>query len=666
MRDTVSPSPRARLLAPIRLIFAAIVFCTLALPLTLFAQADDAQPGDAYPLVEEFSSPDGLTITDPDKIAIEDGLLLARPVGEGQQFVYRPIPSFSGNVRITLRGQINDWENNCAVRTGIGDALKSGIMITSGFFGGGCPVQGPLVNAGGVALNHGSDGCDWLGPWLWVEEAQPYEATLTIVDGVAELAVAEVGQVTGTVAYDGVYSMLFAGETGRNVSSNYCSVDIDSVTIEPLAGALIASSDLMATVAYPTQIDLNWNHAVEDAALIRIERAEEGRAWSEIAAVDAGSTTYVDNRVTCGVTYLYRTDIQTADGRRTGYSNLARVSTPPCVTRFSEDWIDGLRADLWSAYGSPAPHVEAARGPDSTAAFEPNGDGNFHSGVLLNRPLDITSGLNIEFALRGTGTIGEKYSSLSVALTPCTPTDNLEEECRTQIVAISASTESGVVEYRVQHDELESLHEDWRALDGIWHRFRIHVKPDGHVDFYRNGQQVHRSERPIDVAGNRLLYLHITGKSVTGDWHMDDLRVKAPATPAWYVKVVDETGAPVADAQVFADGAPIGRTNQAGMIQREPLPAGTELVAVLDVEAAPSIRAMHDGWAYTTYLTSIVRAAEELTPHTVTDAGEQRLVLQRDYPLILFNLLVSIEWDATEAYVEQIRARRHPGIKPSL
>ncbi len=63
---------------------------------------------------------------------------------------------------------------------------------------------------------------------------------------------------------------------------------------------------------------------------------------------------------------------------------------------------------------------------------------------------------------------------------------------------------------------------------------------------------------------------------------------------------------------------------------------------------------MHDGWAYTTYLTSIVRAGEELAPHTVTDAGEQRLMLQRDYPLILFNLLVSIEWDATEAYIEQI------------
>ncbi len=337
MRDTVSPLRRTRPIAPVRFLVAAIFFCTLALPLTLFAQADDVPPGDAYPLVEEFVSPDGLTITDPDKIAIEDGLLLARPAGEGQQFAYRPIPSFSGNVRITLRGQINDWENNCAVRTGIGDELKSGIMITSGFFGGGCPVQGPLVDAGGVTLNHGSDGCDWLGPWLWVEEAQPYEATLTVVDGSAELTVADAGQVTGTVDYDGVYSMLFAGETGRNISSNYCSVDIDSMTIEPLAGALIASSDLTATVAYPTQIDLSWSHAVENAAVIRIERAEEGRAWSEIATVDGGSMSYADNRTTCGITYLYRTDIHTADGRRTGYSNIARTTTPPCITQFGED-----------------------------------------------------------------------------------------------------------------------------------------------------------------------------------------------------------------------------------------------------------------------------------------------------------------------------------------
>jgi hypothetical protein len=135
-------------------------------------------------------------------------------------------------------------------------------------------------------------------------------------------------------------------------------------------------------------------------------------------------------------------------------------------------------------------------------------------------------------------------------------------------------------------------------------------------------------------------------------------RVAAP----WYIRVVDDRGNPVAAATVYADGQELGTTtNLAGLLNSGPLDAGTALVALAEQAKAPTARAGHDGWAYRTYLTSLTwDNAGQARPFIVSQAGEQRLVVRQNSPLVLFNLLVSVEWDATADYLDQLaRAVRH-------
>ncbi len=128
-------------------------------------------------------------------------------------------------------------------------------------------------------------------------------------------------------------------------------------------------------------------------------------------------------------------------------------------------------------------------------------------------------------------------------------------------------------------------------------------------------------------------------------------RVAAPQ----YVKVVNDSGNAVADATVYAYGQPVGTTDQAGLLNPDTLANGTALVALVQQAEQSTMRAAHNGWAYRTYLTSLVwDAAGQGQPFIVNGKGEQRLVVRRAQPLVLFNLVVSIEWDADDGYIQQI------------
>ncbi|MEZ4866493.1 MAG: VCBS repeat-containing protein [Caldilineaceae bacterium] len=132
--------------------------------------------------------------------------------------------------------------------------------------------------------------------------------------------------------------------------------------------------------------------------------------------------------------------------------------------------------------------------------------------------------------------------------------------------------------------------------------------------------------------------------------------------PPWYIRVVDEAGNPVSGAQVYANGQPIAQTymgrnstDQAGLLVPLTPPIGASLVAIQQVAEEPTSRQHHDGWAYRTYLTSLAWDNEGVAQPVLAGAtGEQRLVLRKKNPLVLFNLVVSVEWAAGEAYLQQL------------
>jgi hypothetical protein len=135
---------------------------------------------------------------------------------------------------LKVRGQVDSWTNNCGLAAGIGDKPGSGVAVDFGWTGGGCPTRGVRIGGIGVALDNKEDGsCNFVGNWLWVEPKTPYTAELTILDGAATLSVEGVGRSIGRVEYQGLYTTLWVGSTGRGDWPE-CSGAFDVMMLEPL------------------------------------------------------------------------------------------------------------------------------------------------------------------------------------------------------------------------------------------------------------------------------------------------------------------------------------------------------------------------------------------------------------------------------------------------
>lgn len=216
-----------------RLMIVAIVF---SLPLIL-AGSTSAQSN--FPLTEEFISTTGFTFTDPD-LFIQDGKAHWTIYNdEGVQYLFRDIPEFSGDVRLTVTGQIDWTSNNCRVFAGIGNDLptlfyEEGIGISFGYTGGGCQTRGYYVGAKGAVIDYETDGCSPTNS-LWINPGTPYTATLTYSDTLS-LEVEGVGVRTGTPTYDGVYNKLFVGFPGGGDWPE-CGGSIEQIIVEPLSSS---------------------------------------------------------------------------------------------------------------------------------------------------------------------------------------------------------------------------------------------------------------------------------------------------------------------------------------------------------------------------------------------------------------------------------------------
>jgi hypothetical protein len=232
-------------------------------------------------ITEDFDSAAGFVQTDPD-IYIADGQVHWTVHRDGgDQFVYRSIPSFSGDVRVTVLGQVDSANNNCYVHAGVGDSMGHGVAVRYGWFGGGCPNSGYLIHAAGVELDMVSDGCSYTPDGaLWVEPSTPYVATLTITDSV-RLSVPGVGSLAGKPVYTGTYETLYVG-LGAGTDWPSCSGTIDRMVIEPLP----------ARVYLPVVVR-GWPPIPEAPALYAIDNADgDGSFWLDWSAPER-ATSYV-------------------------------------------------------------------------------------------------------------------------------------------------------------------------------------------------------------------------------------------------------------------------------------------------------------------------------------------------------------------------------------
>ena len=132
--------------------------------------------------------------------------------------------------------------------------------------------------------------------------------------------------------------------------------------------------------------------------------------------------------------------------------------------------------------------------------------------------------------------------------------------------------------------------------------------------------------------------------------------------------VIDENNIAVPGAEIFVDGNLKGRTDQNGTFTAEPgLPDGTQVVARKFIGENPTYRNHHKtgstrDWNFRAYISNLeVGNDGTLTAYSVT-AGPNPLANQvirvlRRNALIGLHLVVTTEWDASEAEMKDIRQK---------
>jgi hypothetical protein len=135
-----------------------------------------------------------------------------------------------------------------------------------------------------------------------------------------------------------------------------------------------------------------------------------------------------------------------------------------------------------------------------------------------------------------------------------------------------------------------------------------------------------------------------------------------PAAGTTYAHVVDAAGHPVIGAQIYRNGAPVrdartgsAQTDIAGNLVVSGAKPGDTLVATLLQEQRSTRRLAHNGWAYRVHTTNLaIQPNGGVAAGQIAASGAQTLTVRLDHPLVLFNLVVSIEWDADIAYTAEI------------
>lgn len=132
-----------------------------------------------------------------------------------------------------------------------------------------------------------------------------------------------------------------------------------------------------------------------------------------------------------------------------------------------------------------------------------------------------------------------------------------------------------------------------------------------------------------------------------------------------WLKVVDEVGRAMPNAQVYRNGQLAGKSNAHGLLFLDGLNPQDELVALAPVAEYRGEREGHDSpdspnqnWAYRISLTNWHSDSNgnRIGDAALATPGEQLLTVRRQAPLILLNLIVSLEWAASESEIQTFRA----------
>jgi len=121
------------------------------------------------------------------------------------------------------------------------------------------------------------------------------------------------------------------------------------------------------------------------------------------------------------------------------------------------------------------------------------------------------------------------------------------------------------------------------------------------------------------------------------------------------IRVRDESGAGVSGAKVYHQGSYVGVTDATGLRYVPGALIGDTVSALHKVYTQSAPKLAHSGWTWRVYLTSVgINNTGTTQLHAITSTAEQILTVRKNQALIGFHLVVSVEWDATTPYLNNL------------
>jgi Domain of unknown function (DUF1929)/Fibronectin type III domain len=129
----------------------------------------------------------------------------------------------------------------------------------------------------------------------------------------------------GEIAPPGHYMLFLLNGAGVPSIAPIVRLSNDAVPLPPAA-----PTNLSASAASSSQINLSWTDNASSESGFRIERSLDGTSFTEIATVGANVTTYANTGLSASTQYWYRVRAYNGAGP-SGYSNSANATTqaPP-------------------------------------------------------------------------------------------------------------------------------------------------------------------------------------------------------------------------------------------------------------------------------------------------------------------------------------------------
>jgi len=236
---------------------------------------------------------------------------------------------------------------------------------------------------------------------------------------------------------------------------------------------------------------------------------------------------------------------------------LVRVDSAPARVLLQEDFERGLDAARWRTFGVPAPALEPRVGRAASAGLLNRGGYSHASGIALRTPLDLDSGLTVEYwaaipvgkplwqsvkvglyaapadSFHRGGSPEPAAGAAAVSLEAPTPND-----ARRQMMAVVTDATPAYTSVPLPR----------RLADGNWHRYRLVAYPSGEIRWFADGIESMPPAHAAFGAGPRWT-LVISGRSVGTLTIVDDVTM-------WKGVVLDPAQPPAAPGR----RVPHGRT----------------------------------------------------------------------------------------------------------